>query len=137
MSRALVTVLKVLGVVVALVILGAGYVTYSLSTPLKTVRFSNGTAGAFAIGETKETILSRLPDETFSPRPKPMECPKNWIKVANMNATEKACLLSTDTWMEGISSTRSACPENTDVNTELRFKNGKLSEVVTECWRPK
>jgi hypothetical protein len=128
---------KVLGAFVGLAILGAGYVAYSLSTPVKTVRFSNGTAGAFAIGETKETILSRLPDETFSPRPKPKECPKNWIEVSNMSATEKACLLSTDTWMEGNSSTRGACPENTDVNTELRFTNGKLSEVVTECWRSK
>jgi hypothetical protein len=137
MPKVLGYLLKALGAVAGLLILGIGYVVYSFSTPLKTVHISSGQAGVFTIGETKEQILTRLPSEIFSPRPKPAKCPKNWLEVSNMNTMERACLLSSDSWVEGISSTRSSCPEKTDINTELRFVSGKLSEVITECWRPK
>lgn len=104
--------------------------------PLKTVRVSEGVAGNFTIGETKEQILSWLTNEMFSPQPKPMACPVNWLNVSTLTKTERTCLLTTDTWEEGVSSTRASCPERVDVNTVLRFSNDRLSEVVTECWEP-
>jgi len=137
MRKVLALVVKALGVIVGLLILGVGYVAYSFSTPLKTARVSSGRAGAFIIGETKEQALARLPNGVFSPQPKPIECPKNWIVVSNMSMTERTCLLSTDVWIDGTSSTKDVCPSRTDVNTELRFKGGKLSHVITECRRPK
>jgi hypothetical protein len=105
--------------------------------PLKTVHVTERVAGNFTIGETKEMILSRLPGETFSPLPKAVACRKNWLDVSTLTETERTCLLKSDTWEEGSSSTRASCPEKrVDVRTTLRFKNEKLFEVVTECWRP-
>ena len=136
MPKAIWTVLKILAGIVGVAIVVVGYMVYSYSVPIKTIRITEGNAGAFTIGETKENILSRLPNATFSPRPKPMECPKNWIEVSTMTDTQRHCLLTTDTWTEGISSSRSLCPEHVDVNTNLQFKEGKLIEVITECWHP-
>jgi hypothetical protein len=123
-------------VLTAIAMLASGGCDLLFRYPLKTVHVTEGVVGNFAIGETKEWILSRLPGETFSPRPKPNACPMNWLDVSKLTETERACLLKTDTWEEGISSTRASCPEHVDVETILRFKDGKLSEVVTKCWRP-
>lgn len=137
MPKVLGTLLKLLAAAAGLLVVVVGYIVYSFTTPLKTVRVYSGSAGVFTIGATKEDILSHLANEVFSPQPKPTECPKNWIEVSKMSSIERTCLLSTDTWIEGISSTRAVCPEQSDVRTELRFVSGKLSSVLTECWRPK
>ena len=123
-------------VLAAIATLAIGGCDVIFGYPLKTLHVTEGVAGNFAIGETKERILSRLPGETFSPLPKPAACPKNWLDVSTLTETQRTCLLKTDTWDEGISSTRASCPEHVDVRTTLRFKNEKLFEVVTECWRP-
>ena len=136
MPNAIRIVLKILAGVIVVATLVLCYTVYSYSVPMKTIRITTGKAGVFSIGETKENILSRLPNETFSPQPKPTECPINWIEVSKMTGTQRRCLLATNIWTEGISSTSSLCPENVDVYANLQFKEGKLVEVTTECWRP-
>ena len=126
---------KTIGATLALAALGG--CSYLWLEPMKTVRVTQGTAGEFDIGETKEQILSRLPSETFSPQPKPTACPMNWLKVSTLSQAERACLLSSDMWIEGVSSTRSLCPSYSDVSTKLYFVEGKLARVETDCMRPK
>ena len=61
---------------------------YHYAFPVGTVAISRGTAGLFQIGETKESLLSRLRDEIYSLRPKPSQCPKNWIEVSKATDIE-------------------------------------------------
>jgi hypothetical protein len=116
---------------------GCALYSYVLDRPYKIVRTSSGQAGAFTIGESKDEIILRARNESFSPRPKPMACPKNWIEVSKMSEAEKECLLSADAWEVGLSPVRAACPQGASVSTKLHFTNGKLSEVITECWPAK
>ncbi len=123
----------------ALVVFLAGllYVTWWYGFPVKTVRMTSGNAGPFVIGQTKEAILATMAGEEFSPRPKPPACPVNWIAVSRMTDTERICLLQTDTWAEGVTYSRSVCPDNLDMFTSLDFKNGRLLSVTTVCRHPK
>jgi hypothetical protein len=109
---------------------------YLLVIPARTVRVDSGAAGPFIIGERKDALLSRLPDESYSPQPKPRECPRNWIKVAGMSEVERQCLISADSWIEGISYTRASCPPHVDIQTTLDFKDEKLVSVRQVCRRP-
>lgn len=111
-------------------------VYYWLVAPIRIVRIDRGVAGPFEIGETKEALLARLPVEVYSPQPKPRECPKNWIEVSSMTGVERGCLLSRDSWIEGISYTRALCPAHVDIQTTLDFKDDKLSRVTQVCRRP-
>ena len=96
----------------------------------------HGAAGPFEIGETKESLLARLPAEVYSPQPKPAECPKNWIEVSAMTGVERRCLLSSDSWIEGVSYTRALCPAHVDIETTLDFKDEKLLRLTQVCRRP-
>jgi hypothetical protein len=120
----------------ALVLVPVGYFAYVLffywSVPVRWIYIKNAHAGVFEIGETQESIISRLPEESFSPQPKPPDCPRNWIGISDMTATERNCLLSTDVWIEGVSSMRSQCP-NLDMVTTLRFQDKRLASVTTVC----
>jgi hypothetical protein len=78
-----------------------------MAVPIRWIHITSGHAGIFDIGETRESIIARLSNESFSPQPKPLECPRNWIGVSDMTATERNCLLSSDVWIEGVSSMRS------------------------------
>ena len=127
-----------LGIAVAMTIAGVGYYYYSFlaSRPLWSFRVSTGHIGPFIIGETKEQLLNRLPNESFAPEPKPSACPKNWLEASKLSKTERLCLILTDIWVEAIPSTKSHCPVHTSINTKLRFEGGRLYEVTTECWVP-
>lgn len=128
--------MRIIGWIVACVFLGLlAYVWYGIyytTVPLRTLRTETGRTGVFEIGELKQEILDRLPQETFSPQPKPQECPKNWIEVGGMTDTERKCLLSTDVWIEGVSTLREQCP-GLDMETTLQFKRSRLAAVTTVC----
>jgi hypothetical protein len=109
-----------------------GYGIFYMAVPVKTFRIETGHAGVFEIGEAKEALLVRLPGETFSPQPKPLECPRNWIGVSDMTDTERRCLLARDVWIEGVSSMREQCP-GLDMETTLQFQGNRLASVKTVC----
>jgi hypothetical protein len=122
-------------IAVALVLIPVGflaYVIFYMAVPVRWINIKSGHAGVFEIGESQESIISRLPRESFSPQPKPLECPRNWIGISDMTATERNCLLSTHVWIEGVSSMRSQCP-NLDMETTLRFEDKRLASVTTVC----
>lgn len=122
-------------IAVALVLVLVGFFAYVIfysAVPVRWINVKSGHVGVFEIGETQESIISRLPGESFSPQPKPPQCPRNWIEISNMTGTESNCLLSTDVWIEGVSSMRSQCP-NLDMETTLRFQNKRLASVTTVC----
>jgi len=122
-------------IAVVLVLVPVGFIAYMIfymAVPVRWINVKSGHAGVFEIGETQESIISRLPGESFSPQPKPTECPRNWIDISGMTGTERNCLLSTDVWIEGVDSMRSQCP-NLDSETTLRFKDKRLASVTTVC----
>jgi hypothetical protein len=122
-------------IALALVLIPVSFIAYEIyctAVPVRWIYVKSGHAGVFEIGETQGAIISRLPDESFSPQPKPPECPRNWIGSSDMTVTERNCLLSTDVWIEGVSSMRSQCP-NLDMETTLRFKDKRLASVTTVC----
>ena len=121
----------VLGLIAAPLVLYFIWGLY-MSLPVRWIHINSGHAGVFDMGETRESIIARLPHESFSPQPKPPECPRNWIGVSDMTATEKNCLLSSDVWIEGASSMRSQCPY-LDMETTLRFRSNRLASVTTTC----
>jgi hypothetical protein len=121
-------------IVAALILALVFYCYYAI--PVRYVSVTQGTTGLFQIGETKEALLSRLPEETYSPEPKPSECPRNWIEVSKATEIEKACLLSSSEWQEGDPSTRGLCPEHVDVTATLKFRGDLLVKVVTICRHP-
>jgi hypothetical protein len=140
------TALKVVAVGFFTLVFLIVYAVYTLTRPKQVFEFTSGRIGDLQLGETKEQILSRLSvgstaapagKQVFSPQPKPAECPVNWIEVSAMSSTEKNCLLKTDVWVEGHSSSRHLCKEPADVHTELRFEANQLAKVTTECWHPK
>lgn len=121
----------VFGVILA-VLVYVGYGIFYMTVPVRTFRTDTGHAGVFEIGESKRELLGRLTGESFSPQPKPPECPTNWIEVSGMTDTERNCLLGTDVWIEGVSSLREHCP-GLDMETTLQFNSDKLASVTTVC----
>jgi hypothetical protein len=122
-------------IAVALVLVPVGFFAYVIfysAVPVRWINIKRGHAGVFEIGETQESIIARLPGESFSPQPKPPECARNWIDISDMTGTERNCLLSTDEWIEGVSSMRSQCP-SLDMETTLRFHDKRLASVTTVC----
>lgn len=117
------------------VIIVIGYWLYIYGEPIKVLELTNGKAGTFLIGETKESLLMRLPDEAFSPQPKPVECPANWIEVKTMTSIQKECLLSTDEWEVG-SGIKELCPMGTDFFATLVFSGHKVERIKIRCTRP-
>jgi hypothetical protein len=125
------------GAVVVVTLIAAVWAYCYYAIPVRSVLISKGTVGPFQIGETKESLLSRLQGEIYSPEPKPSQCPANWIEVSKASDTEKTCLLSTSVWIEGVSSTRRLfCPERVDVVTTLEFREDRLVSVATVCRHP-
>ena len=112
-----------------------GYALYTYNEPVKVLEISSGQAGGFLIGETKESILSRLPYESFSPQPKPAECPVNWIEIKGMSSVQMNCLLKVNVWEVG-SGIKELCPEKTDFFATLLFSNNKIEKVKIRCTRP-
>jgi hypothetical protein len=117
------------------ILVGCGFIS-ACAMPLKTIHITSGEVGIYSIGETKEDILSKFPNEAFSPQPKPAECPENWISVTTMSNVQKTCLLSSDTWIEGIDSVKHLCPKELDPITTLHFQQNKLDKIAIECWYP-
>ena len=128
--------LKTIGALVGILLLVFMYEISTVGALFDTIDITNGKVGDLVIGETKEEIFVRLSNQSFSPRPKPTECPANWIKVSEMTSTQKNCLITTDIWQEGVSSTAYLCKQRADVNTILHFLGNKLERVTTECWHP-
>ena len=108
-----------------------------MNHPDRIIDITNGTIGHYTIGETKDGILQRMPNESFSPIPKPTECPVNWIKASEMSPTQHSCLSKASTWQESSYSTKSSCPSGTWPNTKLHFSGKELHRVYIECWPPK
>jgi hypothetical protein len=85
-----------------LAIFGLAVYVFTIATwPGETtsVRYiDSGNFGPYIIGESKDDILSKDAGYSFSPRPKPKECTKNWIEVSAMDEAEKSCLLSAKQW---------------------------------------
>ncbi len=69
-----------------------GYLFLFTPWPGDTVSTRDITSGSFdlyEIGDTKEEILVKGTERSFSPRPKPEECPKNWIDISDMSDIEE------------------------------------------------
>lgn len=107
-----------------------GYRIVVLGKPFWSFHTTQGEIGGLVIGDTKEQAMAR-PGGSFSPQPKPIECPKNWIAVAKMSPTERDCLLRTDVWKAGALT--SVCPAWSNVSANVEFKGGRLVRVTTEC----
>ncbi len=85
----------------------------------------------YNIGDSKVDILSKEMQTSFSPQPKPHECPKNWINVKTMISRERSCLLSTNQWEASIN--RKLCADNEDPHVTMYFSNNKLSRINIRC----
>jgi topoisomerase IA-like protein len=111
---------------------------YFMSHPLKEITIKEGNFGPYIIGSTKQEILSSFSDNSFSPQPKPVECPKNWIEVINMTNGQYKCLQLSDIWHVGYGNLRSYCKrDKVDTKVSLEFENNLLKMVTLECWLPK
>jgi hypothetical protein len=135
MNKVLSASLKIIGALVLACVIAVGSFFHTFNQPVKMFEITNGNAGAFLIGETKESILARLPNEAFSPKPKPTECPANWIEVKTMSPTQKQCLLNTNEWDIG-GGIRELCPEKTDFFATIFFAGNKASKIRIRCTRP-
>jgi hypothetical protein len=112
------------------------YVVHYYTVPIATYVATSGDVGDVTVGESKQSILVRLKQQSFAPDPKPKECPKTWIELSTMSDTQRDCLLKTDRWEEGLPSTKALCPEHVNVSATLQFKDGKLASVTTVCRHP-
>lgn len=115
--------------------IAAGYLLYTYNEPIKVFEISSGRAGGFLIGETKESILSRLSNESFSPKPKTAECAANWIEIEGMSSVQMNCLLKANEWEVG-SGIKELCPEKTDFFATLIFSNNKIEKIKIRCTHP-
>ena len=118
------------GVLVAVLLVIACEIVF-LGKPFWSFHTTTGEIGGVVIGDTKEQAIAR-PGGSFSPQPKPIECPRNWIAVAEMSATERDCLLRSNEWRVGAV-TSDLCPSWSSVSANLEFEHGKLVRVTTEC----
>lgn len=135
MRKILSALLKALGIVSLAYFIWAGYLLYSFSQPVKVVEIGNGTAGAYVIGETKESILAKFPEESYSAGPGANQCGTTWIKAKTMNAQQKQCLLGAPQWDIG-SGIKSLCPERTNFFATLYFNGSTLVKVGIRCMNP-
>jgi hypothetical protein len=113
-----------------------GIYLFATSPVVKFMRIRHGAFGDLVIGETKEMLLSNLPNEAFSPRPRPSHC-GSWISASTTSSSERTCLMSTNRWDEAVSSGRDRCPEQSEAFTSLEFKKNKLVTITTVCLRRK
>jgi hypothetical protein len=125
--------LKLVAITTVALIFWAGYGIYSFDQPVKAYEITSGHAGPFMIGEGKESILARLPDEFYSPHPQPVECPANWISVKDMSPIQRQCLMNASQWETEV---QELCPEKTDSRATLFFTGNKLVKVAVRCTRP-
>lgn len=132
MTKFLTVPLMILAIVTVIIM---GYFLYTFGYPVKVLEITNGKTGNFTIGETKESLLVRLPAEAYSPRPKPTECLTNWIEPKNMTSVQKQCLLSTDEWEIG-NGIKELCPEKTDFFATLYFSSNRVARVKIRCTHP-
>jgi hypothetical protein len=129
--------LQLLGVGVLVIFIWVSYSLYNLSRHFDTFEITEGVVGDFEIGQTKDELIEKLPNKEFSLKPKPDECPRNWIMLGKMSDIQRSCFLNTSEWHEGQNSARHLCRRPSNMNTKLHFKNNALSRVVIECWSPK
>ncbi|WP_137885157.1 hypothetical protein [Pseudomonas sp. 2FE] len=127
--------LSILGIVILTAAIAVGYAIYDFGRPVKTLEITEDRAGSFVIGETKEFLLAKLPEQAYSPQPKPVECPVNWIEVKKMGHTQRQCLLNANEWEVGYG-LRELCPEKTDLFTSLFFNDNKLVKIAVRCTKP-
>jgi hypothetical protein len=128
----------VLGAAILASAIAVGYLFYEYGEPVKVFEISAGAAGKFVVGETKESLLTRLPGEAYSPNspfPRPAECPGAWVEVGAMNSAQRECLLGTDEWEVG-DGIKELCPERTDFHATLFFTGNKLAKVRIRCTPP-
>ena len=126
--------LKLIGVVALGAVLFVAYRTYRFGQPVREFQVSSGVAGPFKVGETKQSLLARLPAQSYSPRPKPAACPANWIEPKVMSAIQKQYLLSTDQWVTG--GVKELCPSRTDFFATLFFSGNRVVRVAIRCTPP-
>ncbi|WP_027150375.1 hypothetical protein [Methylobacter tundripaludum] len=112
------------------------YVLHEWEKPLAEFEVKNGGLGDFLVGERKEEILQRLPNWSYSPQPKPAECPQNWITPKEMTDVQHSCLVKSDLW--DLSHTNaSPCPVRSDEHASLRFEQGRVKTIKVVCTRAK
>jgi hypothetical protein len=121
----------------ALMIAAAGLMLYAFTIatwPGKTASIrviDSGSIGPYKIGETKSEILSNGANQRLSPYPKPEECPGNWIKVSEMDNTQRACLFKTNQWEASFN--MKLCTEHEDSHVTLYFKEQVLYSISARC----
>lgn len=111
------------------------YLFFVASWPGDTVSertVASGTVGSYSIGSTKEEIIQKNFNYAFSPRPKPAECPKNWINIKEMTPTERDCLLRAEKWEAGHAAP-GMCKEKEDFHVTLYFSQEKLNHINIRC----
>ena len=113
----------------------ARYVVHTRDTPVKVTEIDHGAVNGFNIGDAKEVILRVAAGESFSPEPKPSECPANWISVRAMTEVQRTCLLGADIWHTEIRSTVAHCSGQTNEFDSLHFADNRLVKVVIRCVR--
>ena len=111
------------------------YALHDIGQPVKIVTVTSGWAGTYLVGESKESLLARAADQSYSPAPKPSQCQANWIKVSVATAIQRECLLRSNEWqVEDVLD--ELCPPKTDFFTTLFFSNNKVARIETRCTRP-
>jgi hypothetical protein len=126
--------LKIIGVVALAAVVFVGYQIYRFGRPVRKFDVTSGVAGPFAVGETKQSLLARLPAQSYSPWPKPVACPANWIETNAMSPDQKQCLLNADQWETG--GVKKLCPSQTDFFATLFFIENKVVRIAIRCTHP-
>jgi len=99
---------------------------------VSTREVTSGSVYIYEIGDSKEEIIKKSSGKSFTPEPKPKECPKNWIEVSNMNETQKQCLLNSNQWEAGFAGEK-ACERGQDYHVTLNFITEKLASITVRC----
>jgi hypothetical protein len=93
---------------------------------------ASGSVGSYTIGNAKNEVVEKNTNEAFSPKPKPSECPSNWIYANKLNLILRSCLMNADEW--GASSGgHQFCKENEDYHLTLYFSQDRLSRIKIRC----
>jgi hypothetical protein len=133
---------KIITIVAGAVLLGAvayvGLVIHALSTigeTLKEVSITEGAIAGFAIGASKDELLS-MRGVKFNANSKSHGCGTGWVEPASLIPAQRACFAEADRWGVTSSALFSVCPKHTDQNAELSFGQSRLVKVRVWCTRP-
>ena len=127
--------LTTLATLAAALVLFVWYALHDIGQPVKIVSVTSGWSGTYLVGESKESLMARTADQSYSPAPKQSQCPANWIRVSVATAIQRECLLRSHEWAVE-DALDELCPPKTDIFTTLLFSNNKVARIETRCTRP-